>query len=321
MPLPHHIQSVKSLLRDGTARTAGNMAAEMECSERTVRRCVDHLRNIEKWPVESGSEGYLLREPSLAEIRISSHTEIAALAMACEALKILGGSELGVQIRAEIARVCRRSGDLGDFRWENLNELIQRRAPQDDSSLDHDIHGRLTLAILQRRVIRIHYRRLEEDHSFEVDVFPHRLISRDQCWYLIATDLERGGQKTYALPRISGATPRPKPEAFEEPEFIDHYHHAFGIWTPYDRGAHLHQVIVELDGYWARLARERRWHPSQELEDLGPARVRITFHLSELVEVKSWVLGFGGAATVIAPVALREMVEQEIEEMGRNYQS
>ena len=39
--------------------------------------------------------------------------------------------------------------------------------------------------------------------------------------------------------------------------------------------------------YWARIARERCWHPSQRLEDLAPDRVRVHFRLSELVEVKS----------------------------------
>ena len=47
----------------------------------------------------------------------------------------------------------------------------------------------------------------------------------------------------------------------------------------------------------------------------------IRLRLSELVEVKSWVLRFGGAAKVIAPDALREMVWEEIEEMNNNYKS
>lgn len=321
MPKAHHIQHVKALLRDGKTWTAGRMAAEMECNERTVRRCVDHLRDVEGWPVEAGKEGYCLRERSVAETRIASHGDVAALAMAYEALRALGGSELGVQIRAEVARVCRHSGDLGELRWEDLDGLIQRRLPVGEASLNHDIQGRLTLAILQRQIAGIRYRKLEDDHDFAVEVFPHRLICRDGCWYLIAEDLERGGQRTYALPRISEVTPRPRPEGFEEPEFEDRYGHAFGIWTPYEGGGDLHEVCVELTGYWARLARERRWHPSQEIEDLAPDRVRVRFRLSELVEVKSWVLGFGGAATVIGPEALRGMVMEEIETMRGNYES
>jgi len=61
-------------------------------------------------------------------------------------------------------------------------------------------------------------------------------------------------------------------------------------------------------------------HPSQRLEELAPDRVRVHFRLSELVEVKSWVLSFGGAATVIAPDALRELVREEADQMKRNYE-
>lgn len=102
------------------------------------------------------------------------------------------------------------------------------------------------------------------------------------------------------------------------PEFKNHYQHAFGIWTPYEDDGTLHEVCVELTDYWSRIARERCWHPNQRLEDLAPDRVRVHFRLSELVEVKSWVLGFGGAATVIAPDELRELVCEEVEAMRLN---
>lgn len=80
-------------------------------------------------------------------------------------------------------------------------------------------------------------------------------------------------------------------------------------------------MCVELTGYWARIAGERQWHPSQRLETLDPDRVRVHFRLNELVEVKSWTLKFGGAAKVIAPDALRELVMEELDEMRRNYES
>lgn len=319
MPRPHHIQHVKSLLRDGDTWTADGMAGEMECSERTVRRCVDHLRDVEGWPVEAGKLGYFLREPSVMETRITSHQEIAALAMAYESLRLIGGTELGVQIRAEVAKACRHAGDLGEFRWEDLNKLIQERPSSGESTMDFEIQGRLTLAILQGQIVKIEYRKLEEDHSFVVNVFPQRLICREHCWYLIVEDLERGGQKTYALPRISEVETRPRLDGFVEPEFDDRYGHAFGIWTPYEAGGELHKVCVELGGYWARIAQERRWHPSQELEEISPDQVNVGFRLGELVEVKSWVLRFGGAAKVLAPAALRKMVCAEITEMSKNY--
>jgi len=279
---------------------------------------MNHLRDVEKWPINSGKAGYSLREPSLAETRITAPQEIAALAMAYEALRLLGASKLAVEIRSELAKVCRRSEALDGVGWDEMGRVIDQRAAAGEVSMDLAIHGALTLAILHEQVVEIRYRRLEEDHDFSRLVFPQRLICRDQCWYLIAWDLKSEDQRTYALARISQVEVRQKPDGFVTPEFEDRYQHAFGIWTPYENDGVLHEVCVELTGYWARIARERCWHPSQHLEALAPDRVRVHFTLSELVELKSWVLGFGGAAKVIAPEELRELVGEEVEEMRRN---
>lgn len=320
MPKPRHLLFLKSALRSGGALTADALAGQMECSERTVRRCMDHLRDVDRWPIEAGRTGYFLREPSVAETRITRPEEVAALAMAHEALRVLGGSELAVQIRAELAKVCRHSDDLGEIKWEDLSKVIQQRKPVGELSLNHAIQGKLVLAILQQHMVEIRYRKLEDDHDFSRRVFPQRLICRDACWYLIAWDLKAEDQRTYALPRISRVTVRPKPKDFVIPEFDDRYQHAFGIWTPHDGDGPLHEVCVEVAGYWARIARERCWHPSQRLEKIGPSHVHVHFRLSELTEVKSWVLSLGSAATVISPNALRELVCDEANDIKRNYE-
>jgi predicted DNA-binding transcriptional regulator YafY len=321
MPKPHYIQFVKSAFREKETWTADALAEQMECNERTVRRCMDHLRDQEKWPIEAGKSGYQLREPSMAETRITAPQEIAAFAMVHEALRLLGESKLALEIRSELVKVCRRSEVLDGIHWDELGEAIQQRAQSGEVALNYAVHGKLTLAILKQQVVKIRYRKLEDDHDFSRRVFPQRLICRDHCWYLIAWDLKAEDQRTYALPRISEVTTQSTPKGFVTPKFEDRYQHAFGIWTPHDCGGSLHHVCVELTGYWARIARERRWHPSQRLEDLAPDLVRVHFRLSELVEVKSWVLGFGGAAKVIAPEELTELVFQELDQMCQNYQS
>jgi predicted DNA-binding transcriptional regulator YafY len=321
MPLAHHIKTIRAAFLERPKWTSAQLAVLMECSERTVRRCVDHLRDEGKWPIDSGKAGYTLREPSMGETRITSHQEIAAMAMAVEALRQLGGTRLAAQINSELAKLCRRTDAFQDIRWEELSGLVVPRESHAESPPDMAIHGKLTLAILQQNVAAIHYRRLEEVQGYARKVFPQRLICRDGCWYLIAWDLEADGQRTYALPRISTVEIHPLPDGFVPPPFDNRQQHAFGIWTPYEEDAVLQEVVVEIHGYWARLARERRWHPSQRLEDLAPDLVRVRFRLNELVEVKTWVLGLGEAATVIAPPELIEMVTGEIHQMRANYQS
>lgn len=319
MPKLSMVHAVKLMLRDGRERKAEEMAAELECNERTIRRCIDYLRDTERWPIESGKSGFWLREPSLAEARLTSPHEVAAMAMVDETLRRLGASELATRIRREILSLCRHSDDLGDVRWQDLENAVNERSATGEARINQAVFGELTLAILQRQPAEIRYRRLEEDRAFTVKIFPHRWICRDQCWYLIASDLERGSQRAYALPRLSQVSVLARPKDFQEPKCDDRHEHAFGIWAPWNPDAPLIEVCVELTGYWARIAHERQWHPSQRLEVFSPDRVRVHFRVNELVEVKSWTLRFGGAATVIEPVELRELVFEELAQIRRNY--
>ena len=76
-------------------------------------------------------------------------------------------------------------------------------------------------------------------------------------------------------------------------------------------------VRIELRNYAARLAQERRWHPTQEvtvLNDRG-TRVEVRFEVGRLEEVVRWVLSFGSQAKVIAPPELSKMVRREVRAM------
>lgn len=319
MSKSHRLNLVKSAFRERGRWKSVELAQRLECSEKSIQRYVNELRDHERWPIESGKNGYFLREPSLAEARITAPQEVAALAMAHEALRLLGDSKLVLEIRNELARLCRRTEALSGTGWDDLGEVIEQRPHPGLGSLNCAIHGKLTLAILHEQIVNIRYRKLEDDHEFTRRIFPMRLICRDQCWYLVAWDLKVEDQRTYALPRISEVNVQPTPEGFVVPEFEDRYQHAFGIWTPYSSDGSLYQVCVELSGYWARLAQERCWHPSQRLEDLAPDRVRVHLEVCDLVEVKSWVLSFGSAATVITPTELRELVCEELTQLRSTY--
>jgi len=319
MPKPKNLQDVRDFLSAGKPLTARQMAEKMECNERTVRRCVEHLMNHEKWPVEAGSYGYRMRVPERGERRINGPEEIAALAQAHAALQRLGSSEVADKVRDELAKLCRRSVHFKEAGWEPLDGAILEEPAGGESGARQRVFGKLTLLIVQKRLAKLRYRRLEEEQGYEVTVFPHKWIFRDQCWYLVAEDLERGGQKSYAFPRIAAVETALTPDDFQVPLFVDHYAHAFGIWLPADPDAPLHEVCVELHGYWARIARERVWHPSQRVESLAPDHVRVHFRLNELVEVKSWVLKLGGAAKAIAPAELQRLVRDELAEMNRRY--
>jgi predicted DNA-binding transcriptional regulator YafY len=67
---------------------------------------------------------------------------------------------------------------------------------------------------------------------------------------------------------------------------------------------------VRVSAELALYASERAWHPSQRAKRLPDGGVELCFEVSGLEEVASWILGFRGAATAVAPQELRTMVRE-----------
>jgi predicted DNA-binding transcriptional regulator YafY len=138
----------------------------------------------------------------------------------------------------------------------------------------------------------------------------------DGAWYLIGLDLGRGALRTFVLPRMSRvkvlATTFLRPADFDGRDYL---RRSFGIWRK--TGERTHLVRVQLMDYAARLAQERRWHPSQETSvlDAKGGRVEVRFEAGALEEVVRWVLSFGSKAEVVGPPELCQMVRDELKLM------
>ena len=91
------------------------------------------------------------------------------------------------------------------------------------------------------------------------------------------------------------------------------------------------EVVVKFTGAATALVEERVWHDSQKLELLPaedtlfeelkeePRALLATFRLSELVEFKRWLLGFGEHAEVLRPASLRNEMREELLAAARRY--
>lgn len=73
------------------------------------------------------------------------------------------------------------------------------------------------------------------------------------------------------------------------------------------------QIAVELvrDRPTAAWARDRVWHPSQELVPLRDGKVRMTLRVADTRELVGWILSFGRRVKVVGPTELRDKVRKE----------
>jgi predicted DNA-binding transcriptional regulator YafY len=65
--------------------------------------------------------------------------------------------------------------------------------------------------------------------------------------------------------------------------------------------------------------RERLWHPSQVASDQPDGTLLLTLNVSNDPALRSWILGFGGLARVVAPAALAAQIAQEFADGLKRY--
>ncbi|MBB5352147.1 putative DNA-binding transcriptional regulator YafY [Haloferula luteola] len=289
------------------------LAEELEVTPKTVLRDITFMRDHFRVPLEYDERAHGYRyvgEVGDFPAFEVGEGELAALFLARHALTSIRGTEVADKLRGVFARLTGSLSERVELEWEDLDVAFSRKAPE---VRGHDVQrfGRLADAVVKARWVSFHYRKLGADQSEARKVQPLHLGEVDGGWYLIAHDPLRGALRTFSLVRMSRV--RVLSETFERPSDFDgaaYLRKSFGVWS----GEGVEQVRVRLSGYAARMAQERRWHPTQEVEviDEKGEEVEVRFEVGSLPEVVRWVLSFGSKAKVIEPLELKERVAEEV---------
>ena len=239
--------------------------------------------------------------------------ELAALFLARTALESIRGTKLAEELRGIFGKLTRGIGGQVELRWTDIDEAFSRKSVEVNGR-DVKVFGQLAEAVLDQCEVGFFYRKLSADEAEKRRVRPYHLGEVDGGFYLIGHDVDRDGLRTFALPRISRL--KVGKQKFARPSDFDgraHLARSFGIWNKAGDDSRC-LVRVVLKDYAARLAQERRWHPTQEVRvlDAKGRRVEVCFEAGALEEVVRWVLSFGSKAEVLGPAELKAMVREEL---------
>jgi predicted DNA-binding transcriptional regulator YafY len=196
--------------------------------------------------------------------------------------------------------------------------LMEIRAEMAEKPVDPTytkVLAALTTAWAERRQVVITY---TTKNTFERRLWPLFLepSAAGHTCYLMAWDPKPKEVRIYKVERISAVTVLE--ERFSPPlgfSVRDHLAGAWGIWS----SAEPVEVELLFKRRAVRRAKETIWHPSQQSETLPDGRLRVTFGVGSILEIRHWVLGWGGDCEVVRPVELREEVQAEIRSMARTY--
>jgi predicted DNA-binding transcriptional regulator YafY len=181
---------------------------------------------------------------------------------------------------------------------------------------DLAVFNALSAAVLKQQEVSFDYRKPGDARKSLRRVRPYHLANRENLWYLIGFDLERGALRTYALPRIAdvvvGKDTFTRPADFSPEKF---FASALGVLG----GGGDHRVVIRFSAAAAERIREREWHESQEMVELANGGLELRLRLGALTEIEQWILGWGDAAEVIGPAELRRNIKTTVAALAAKY--
>lgn len=204
-----------SLLQTHRFWSGAELAARLGVSPRTLRRDVDRLREL-GYPVKASrgvSGGYQLAAGAALPPLLLDDDEAVAIAVSLRTAAggvVSGVEEASVRALTKIRQVMptrlrRQVAALQDFTVPVMA----------GATVDADTLSIIAQACRDEERITFDYAKPDSPVARRT-AEPHRLVSLERRWYLVAWDLERGAWRSYRVDRLSRA--RPTGERFRERE-------------------------------------------------------------------------------------------------------
>lgn len=310
---------IHEAVKEGGYPNCRSLAERLEVTDKTIQRDVTFMRDDLGLPLEYDRRmhgySYTGAVDDCPAFGIGAK-ELAGYLLAREAIGAVRGTAIEQVMRDLFLQLNRMVEYQANVSCDHIDQLVSRRA-RGLARVDPETFGRLAEGLLGQSETHFHYHKIGAERSEPRRVRPYHLGEVEGCWYLIAHDLKRNALRTFALPRVSRVgleeTKFTRPADFDGSAYLDR---SFSVWSAQE-GESPQLVQVHLRGYAARMAQERRWHPTQELKrlDASGELVELRFQVSRPEELLRWVLSWGSKAKVIGPACLKQRVSKELARM------
>ena len=323
--MPRNAEVIRqwSILRDleGSRRvTIDELAERTGVTTRTIRRDLEALQ-LAGFPLydesHEGKKYWTLEQRAFRRLDATGFTfaELSALYFSRTLVECLVATPFQDDVQKAFDKLSEAlSPSMRQF-LDRLPLVIQAKAEpgMPVAASRHKDIGRLLDATLQHRRVVMRYHSFSSDREKEYTIEPSRVVFAQGGLYVVAFVPEYEQARTFALDRIKSLSvtdDRFEPRDGEDEAFA----HSLGV----HHGPPEH-VEVEFEPRIARYVRERVWHASQEIADHPDGRVTLSLRVSNDFALRSWILGFGDLARVVAPPALADQIAAELERASRRY--
>lgn len=237
-----------------------------------------------------------------------SPTELMALTLSRRLIAPLEGTAVHASLQSALSKAAAALPPEGLVLVQQLEGTFSvGLGPHKRYKNHRDIVERVTHAIADKKRIQMRYDSASRGRVTRREVDPYRLWYAAGGLYLIGYCHQRKEPRMFAVERIKSVTPTDLP--YQIPLHFDFDAFVEDSLTVM-RGSRV-KVELELDKPTAAWAKDRVWHPSQQLTRLPGGKLRMTLTVADSRELVGWVLSFGSGVRVVRPESLRTTVKQE----------
>lgn len=298
------VLALLEVLQSGGTRTLGELAGRLDVDERTVRRYVEHLRDLDV-PVQSvrGRHGgyRLARGYRLPPIMLTDE-EALAVTLGLLAAERAGPVGAPVAARSAAAKLRRVLPETLARRLDALVTTVDVTVPaRPDVAPEARILLLLAGAARDHRPVAITYTG-RDGRSSERTLHPYGIVVHGGRWYTTGEDSASGEVRTFRLDRISG--PAVRAGSFDVPAGFDATGHVTAALagTPWR-----HAVSVRVEGPAAEV-RPRLPPGLATVDELPDGAARVRLRAERLDWVPAVLVGLGRPFVVEHPEALRDEI-------------
>jgi predicted DNA-binding transcriptional regulator YafY len=300
------------------------LADDLDVTTRTIRRDLAALQEA-GFPLyderdEDGRTRWRLDGHVLKDVETGfTLAELCALYLSRHLLESVSGTPFRRDLTLAFTRLEKMlSPRMRQFLDRMPSVLAAKHGPQASGASGEDerqaVVDKLLEATLHGRVATMRYHSVSSGRSKDYTVHPHRLAFAQGELYLLAHVPEYGDVRTFAISRIASLSLEKQTFTPHRAESEDVFANSLGVNTgPAVR------VEIEFEPPLVPHVRARVWHGSQELRDTDDGHVVLTMNVCHDWALRTWILGWGSRARVLAPDTLAREIQAETQAAAARY--
>jgi predicted DNA-binding transcriptional regulator YafY len=308
------IQLFQRLSDTQAGLTTRQLADQLEVTTRTVQRYISTLRDSAGIDIEEVDGRFRIGSRSRLPAMQLDHYQATELLLAVRAMQQMRSDQEPALVGA-LAQLARALSVPVVTRYlQGLIAASERRPPRGER---HDVERVIVDAFVRRRCVEVAYRDAEGRETQRV-LSPYFLEPRaeSRTLYIFAHDDLSGEVRPFRIDRVRSA--RLLAQTFTVPDDFDIdavVSGSWGIWQAPGQD----DVLLRFDRAIAERAREALWHRGAEINERDDGDIEARLRVASEVEMRSWVLGWGGSVEVIAPPSLRAHVAATLRQGAQRY--